>query len=324
MPATLDLLIGLTFVFLIFSLVVTALNELILSWLDRRATFLREGLEELLGVPSDRADGQPNPVDELCKHPLVNPLSRRGQTRPSYIDPTIFARAYLDFAGVKANAQGIVDTFDQIENESVRRVLTTLSARSGAKLADLEAAVEAWYGAAMERVAGWYKKFAQTCIFWLALVLAIAANVDTIRIAQVLGTDPALRTNLATQAFAHAATTADSRDAHLPPSQKLLTSLNRLDATGLPLGWDAATAPDLGIIGRHPAHWNWLVILTTLCGWLLTALAATLGAPFWFDLLNRFIIIRGNGRAPDERAKPPTKESTSVRPPTTPTVAPES
>lgn len=27
-------------------------------------------------------------------------------------------------------------------------------------------------------------------------------------------------------------------------------------------------------------------------GWLLTALAATLGAPFWFDVLNRIIVIR--------------------------------
>ena len=36
---------------------------------------------------------------------------------------------------------------------------------------------------------------------------------------------------------------------------------------------------------------GWLKVL----GWLLTAWAITLGAPFWFDLLNRFIQIRSNG-----------------------------
>ncbi len=35
-------------------------------------------------------------------------------------------------------------------------------------------------------------------------------------------------------------------------------------------------------------------------GWLLTALAISLGAPFWFDLLNRFIALRNAGKKPDD------------------------
>ncbi|MEP6674686.1 MAG: hypothetical protein ABJA78_06015 [Ferruginibacter sp.] len=37
---------------------------------------------------------------------------------------------------------------------------------------------------------------------------------------------------------------------------------------------------------------------TTFVGWLLTALAISLGAPFWFDLLNKFVQIRGTGPKP--------------------------
>ena len=33
-------------------------------------------------------------------------------------------------------------------------------------------------------------------------------------------------------------------------------------------------------------------------GWVLTALAVSLGAPFWFDLLSRFVNIRSGGRPP--------------------------
>lgn len=35
--------------------------------------------------------------------------------------------------------------------------------------------------------------------------------------------------------------------------------------------------------------------LETLIGWLITALAITLGAPFWFDLLGKFVSLRGAG-----------------------------
>ena len=33
-------------------------------------------------------------------------------------------------------------------------------------------------------------------------------------------------------------------------------------------------------------------ILLLLAGYLITAFAATLGAPFWFDVLNRFVSVR--------------------------------
>ena len=46
-------------------------------------------------------------------------------------------------------------------------------------------------------------------------------------------------------------------------------------------------------------------ILAKLFGLLLTAFALSLGAPFWFDTLNKIINIRSAGRAPDEKAKTP-------------------
>lgn len=49
MPAILDVAIGTIFIFLLFSLVVSALNEYILSLTDQRAKFLRLGLVEMLG-----------------------------------------------------------------------------------------------------------------------------------------------------------------------------------------------------------------------------------------------------------------------------------
>jgi hypothetical protein len=42
-----------------------------------------------------------------------------------------------------------------------------------------------------------------------------------------------------------------------------------------------------------------------LIGLLLTTFAVSLGAPFWFDLLNRFVNIRSAGKAPEEKPKSP-------------------
>lgn len=41
----------------------------------------------------------------------------------------------------------------------------------------------------------------------------------------------------------------------------------------------------------------------SLFGFLITALAITMGAPFWFDLLNRFVNIRGGGNKPSEDSR---------------------
>ena len=59
---------------------------------------------------------------------------------------------------------------------------------------------------------------------------------------------------------------------------------------------------------KHFGEWAWAWARTVrdhVLGWLLTALEASLGAPFWFDVLKKIITVRSAGRAPEER-KPST------------------
>jgi len=51
--------------------------------------------------------------------------------------------------------------------------------------------------------------------------------------------------------------------------------------------------------GKCEGWWLWL--LKRCGGWFITVMAVSLGAPFWFDTLNRFMNIRSTGRAPDEK-----------------------
>ena len=45
---------------------------------------------------------------------------------------------------------------------------------------------------------------------------------------------------------------------------------------------------------------------------LLTVLALSMGAPFWFDLLNKFMNVRYTGKSPDETSIKPEKQDTTV------------
>ena len=47
---------------------------------------------------------------------------------------------------------------------------------------------------------------------------------------------------------------------------------------------------------------NWQGWPIKLLGWIITILAASLGAPFWFDMLNKIMVVR-NTIKPQEKSK---------------------
>ena len=62
---------------------------------------------------------------------------------------------------------------------------------------------------------------------------------------------------------------------------------------GRPLGWaDRQNWPQ----GQGwPLYWDWL---SKVMGLLVTAGAASLGAPFWFDMLSKVVSVRSAGEKP--------------------------
>ncbi|MEO8448436.1 MAG: hypothetical protein ABI647_01525 [Gemmatimonadota bacterium] len=104
-----------------------------------------------------------------------------------------------------------------------------------------------------------------------------------------------------------------SLDAQFSAVQAQLKQLN------LPFGWVLAASNQSEVANRQVVPWakgaTWGdTIEFHFLGWLLTALAASLGAPFWFDLLNRFILIRSAGKAPEEKPKPPKNVPAPLEP----------
>ena len=83
----------------------------------------------------------------------------------------------------------------------------------------------------------------------------------------------------------------ESRDT---PACKYEFNKAQLESLGLPIGWSSADDPHRKWPGSNVRdNGGWIdQIGWHLLGWLLTALAISLGAPFWFDLLNKFIVVR--------------------------------
>jgi len=81
-----------------------------------------------------------------------------------------------------------------------------------------------------------------------------------------------------------------------------------LEALGLPIGWKLEEWPGLHFWQPVDFVTRWYPPFRLhFFGWLLTALAISLGAPFWFDLLNKFIVVRSTvkpkEKSPEEKSK---------------------
>jgi len=328
----LDVLIGLVFVYLLLALVCTSLNEMLAGWFDSREKHLRTGICNLLGE-HEGSDRQRTPVafhDPLTgaatnstmvkafyAHPMIKALHEDG-TRPSYIPPVTFSQVMLDLfspadgttpRSIPAFVRGINNALTA--NNDLRRTLLVLS-DDAADIAQLRAALEAWFNSTMDRVSAWYKNKSQKTVLFISLVVCCAVNADSIQLVKDLYQNPTQRSaivakaeqtvrNAAPTPSASAASTGASTEKTLSKkeAESLADAIGKLNATGFSWGW---SKEQLASLGKSADVINTIL---KVIGILLTAIAASLGAPFWFDTLSKLVTIRSVGKSPDEAQPSP-------------------
>lgn len=354
--STLDVAIGVVFIYLALSLVCTAANELLASLWKWRAKNLAEGLRNLLNCKTQ---------DELMtlfySHPLIQTLYRDENRLPSYLPSRTFAFALMDIVAPVAtadrstidgirNAVAATDKVDKQVKDSLLILIdhadnaikeaVTATQKAETALSKVQEHIEVWFNDSMERVGGWYKRRTQVLTFVLALIFTIALNVDSILITKRLSSDPTLRAALVATAEkaaqqpaaivvtqpanqAGGAAGQESAEARTGAAYKaLLDKQDALQSLGVPLGWgDRKNWPGGDDRSGLPLFWDWL---SKVLGLLLTAGAASLGAPFWFDMLNKIVTIRSSGKAPEEKQKSPKEVPTPTEAGQTPREAKES
>lgn len=181
--------------------------------------------------------------------------------------------------------------------------------------------MESWFNETMTRASGWYRKQTQTWLLCIGIAIAALFNVDSIAIARILMKDKNVRTEMVQLASsrtpAYTAITdtlirknvlhKDSAFYRADTSLRVFVNDTSLIGVYAMLRNDAGDARNVLGISRacitdsssghkimrcgytHPFQQNGLLIFA---GWCITALAISLGAPFWFDLLGKLVKFR--------------------------------
>lgn len=354
--SALDVAVGLAFVYFLFAVVISKVNETVTSWLGTRHQGLEKALEGLLGT-----QGSLN-AKSVLEHPLVESLQTAAKSRVrsklpnqgiSYLPARTFSAAVLDLLAPPdtLNAHKVLgnltsaDLSDQAKDaltnakstpepqqvNVLRAVLPPGQDQAAvAKLATqlgkdpLENALaeamllpttrtrdtlvrmitdakgdrdlfrqklEHWYDDAMDRVSGWYKRYVQRIILVLSVLVVIGLNVDTINIAGDLWRVPTERGAIVSAATKQVS--AGSND-----SESVAQQVRGISALELPLGWSAQHQGHKP--SADPRHFptsagSWVI---KILGLLLSVLALSLGAPFWFSALSKLGSLRQSGPKP--------------------------
>jgi hypothetical protein len=313
----LDVAAGVVFGFLAISLFTSAAVEACSSIFNLRTRSLTSGIGALVKDPEFKGLAK-----QLYEHALISPLGPGGSAplarAPAYIDKMQFASALLDVTGLsaanptaaaaapgpqavaalEAQVEVLKKQADAIADPQIKQLIQGIISRSAGNFEQIKTELAGWFDNGMDRLSGEYKRLTQVLTFFFALSIAFFVNLDTIRIGTRLWEQPALADKLKWPA----------QDSKVTDDIQSLTKANSelaaLVEAGLPVGW----APGHFFqVEDEKGEWPWIwaasssVWRRSLLGWLITAVAALFGAPFWFDALQSIVRLKGTGPSPDDK-----------------------
>lgn len=288
-----------------------------------RVKYLRTGLigqtagEQAQGTAVLMARVRPSLTDLTA---LLDPAS------PTYAEFVELTRRESSALGSTLNK-----TLDAIHSQEIipvrlRGSLATLASRAENKvkrdisaadsgLQQLQTEIETWFNNGMARASGVYRRNVKGVGILIGLAIAFTINADTFYMFQSLSTDPAIRSSII-----QAAEQMEVRSIITPEQLAAETDIDQLSerltnqigtdllSVGtvveetladypLPIGRSAAV-----LSAQQAAEANWPIpfIPRRLVGWLITALALSMGASFWFDLLRKVMSVRSSGDKPKD------------------------
>lgn len=333
-----DLVVGMIFIFFLLSIMSSSVVEIIQTISKARAKVLEAWLLKIFdkNVSLPNNGGTVRLGQAIMDHCAAIALSEKGKVPSSYIDAKNFSTALLEKItydparpdSIAKNIQDVINALGttSILPEEIKRALLGyayeardtyrhLNDKTISEVAYFRSKVENWYDSSMDRLTGSLKRqYTQPITFLVAVIITCLLNADSIAIAKYLYSNPEARAK-AVQAADNLVNdkneiaryksgvplqdTARIRD--LQQLEKLIdTSVQHLQQaratlSGLiPLGWrNVAEAPS-------PTFPD---VLSKIMGLLATVFAIFMGAPFWFDVLNKVANLRGTGPKPSSKTE---------------------
>ncbi|NEQ85711.1 MAG: hypothetical protein F6K26_38085, partial [Moorea sp. SIO2I5] len=241
---------------------------------------------------------------------------------PSYIPSDTFATALImtivqQASTFKDNAEITLDNFktaleeDKIKNllpEDLKITLLTLIDKAKFEYSDrnkdlktLQEELATWFDESMTRAAGVYKRQSKVISFLIGLVISLALNIDTINISNQFYKNHSVRAavNQVTNRIVNETNVCLQQELNSNDCYDTITSAVD-DLAFLPIGWGETNLIEQF---EEPNHLprelglTWVYFKFVL-GIILSAIAICMGAPFWFEVLNKLVNVRNTGEKP--------------------------
>src|SRR6266496_631251 len=337
----LDLVVGVIFIFFLLSIICSSIVEMVLTVRRVRAEVLGKWLLTIFDTEVTNAKNQKVPLgQEIMDHCALTALSPSGKA-PAYIDAKNFVAAVLDKVTVYSkvvNPKSIDEIIQSLESttalsEELKRAFLiyaneakdtfeALSVKTAGAIEMFRNKMENWYNSNMDRISGTMKvKYTRRFTFASAIVITLLLNADIIEISKYLYNNPEARAKIAAKAYETTADTAIKQnmirikqraaaqdDTMKPTIEQLNDSMkvkiNKINEAraalneSLPLGWNKSEFA----AQKNGLDWEGF-IFTKLVGMAITVIDIMMGAPFWFDVLNKVSNLRGVGKKPEESEK---------------------
>jgi hypothetical protein len=305
--AALDIAIALVLMYLVLSLIGTVVNEFIATKMKLRANTLQSAVQSMIDNATLRGD--------FYNHGLIDGTNDAIEgEHVSYIAGSTFAMALISSLDTTKPLPGFTNVKSAVENLpdcNIRDVLLAELGKAGNDLDKFRTGIATYFDNVMDRVGGLYKRNMKWISLAIGFVIVIALNADSVSVSRALWKDSALRDQMAQDAQKFVATAQTGGGAGAPQAaadigqtEQTIARLEQ-EIRPLPIGWpDRNFSP----LSKPPnGRWTWYgalwIVLIKAFGLVMTALAVSLGAPFWFDLLGKFMNLRGAGVPPKRTAQ---------------------
>lgn len=340
LDAILEVAIGLVMMWLVLSVATMEIQNWLGQILNTRANFLEKNILDMFKgeqILVDKFYNHPA-IKELGKRDR-----KGNYKKPNYIPNEVFARVAMElltntseqYAALGPEAVSFSEMSDGVQqviqsNTELKELTNYLFPgidQTGVvpfgiggrldRIKKYRENVETWFNNSMEQASGWYKENAMAMAFTIGMVMSVAFNIDTVNIVQKLWREPTIRQALVAQADTYELAAGAANITEVP---------GYFDSLAMPIGWTSIPAredatcqrfvsitPENNVIYRAGDECKQLVnvpAMNDIVGWLIKALgfvisafAARQGAPFWFDLLRKLVILRDSTQAKKEEAK---------------------
>lgn len=199
----------------------------------------------------------------------------------------------------------IKELASKLPDSNIRDVLLANLATGEKTVAEVRDNLAAWFDSAMDRLTGSYKRWMKVLSLIVGIVIAFALNADSLSVGRALWGDETLRGQLVTAASQYVNKPLETSECKETDPQKQTACLlkqfkqQQEQLRPFPIGWpDEQFDTQL----KAASGWSWWqILLLKILGCLWTGLALSLGAPFWFDTLQKFMNVRGAGVKPQEK-----------------------